>query len=426
MSRWIRFGSVLLALAVLGMAGVVFALQYWVGTVDFRGRIEREASAALGVPVRLRAVSVDIWPVPAVALDGVSIGSQPPLTLERIEARPLWAALLRGRLEVATLVVRQAVVPGLGVASITSAMMRKRAASAAPTAPAAPGERAAWWPRRARFDALSWVDGNGRTTTVDAQVAIDEDGLPATASVKVLRGRVAGAAATLKREGAAWLVQADIGGGKVSGRLSLQTTGLGPPSALQGSFQIANVELAALTAPSRTLSGRLDATTTLRAPLQDLGKLRETVQTQTQFTVRNGVVHGIDLRAAVRTVGLNRGGSTPLDMLAGRLATQGGAMQLTQLVASAGNLSATGQVAMARDKSLGGTVEVSLAAAATGNAISVPLQVGGTLDNPSVSLSRGALIGAAIGTALLPGVGTGAGARLGDKLGESLRGVFGK
>ena len=426
MSRWIRFGSILFGLAGLAVTGVVLALQYWVGTADFRGRIEREASAVLGLPVRLGAVSVDFWPVPSVALDGVSIDSRPPLTLERIEARPLWAPLLRGRLEVATLVVRQAVVPGLGVASITSAMMRKRAASAAPGAPAAPGERSAWWPRRARFDALSWVDGNGRTTTIDAQVVIDEDGLPATASVNILRGRVAGAAATLKREGDAWLVKADIGGGKVSGRLSLQQAGRGPPGALQGSFRIANVELAALTAPSRTLTGQLDATTTLRAPLQDLARLRETVQTQTQFTVRNAVIHGINLREAVRTVGLNRGGNTPLDMLAGRLATQGSAMQLTQLVASAGNLSATGQVAMALDKSLGGTVEVSLAAAATGNAISVPLQVGGTLDNPSVTLSRGALIGAAIGTAVLPGIGTGAGARLGDKLGESLRGMFGK
>ena len=99
-------------------------------------------------------------------------------------------------------------------------------------------------------------------------------------------------------------------------------------------------------------------------------------------------------------------------------------MQLTQLVASAGKLSATGQVAMAGDKSLGGTVDVSLAAAATGTAISVPLQVGGTLDSPSVTLSRGALIGAAIGTALMPGVGTGAGAKLGDKLGQGLRGLF--
>lgn len=60
--------------------------------------------------------------------------------------------------------------------------------------------------------------------------------------------------------------------------------------------------------------------------------------------------------------------------------------------------------------------------------IGVPLTVGGTLDSPSVSLSRGALIGAAIGTALMPGVGTGAGAsaKLGDRLGQGLRGLFGK
>lgn len=417
MSRWLKIVSVLLGLAVLGLAGVVFALQYWVGTGDFRGRIEREASAALGVPVRIRGVAVDLWPLPSVALDGMAIGSRPPLTLERVEARPVWAALLRGRLEVATLVVRQAVVPEQAVAAISTALLRKPAAAAAP---AAPRERQPWWPRRAHFDQLSWVDARGTTTTVDVQAAMDEDGLPATASVKVLRGRLAGAAATLRREQKTWLLKADIGGGKVSGKLVQQAT------VLQGSFQASNVEVSALTAPSRTLTGRLDATTTLRAPLQDLGKLRETLQTQTQFTVRNAVVHGIDLRQAVRTVGINRGGSTALDMLAGRLATQGNSMQLTQLVASAGNLSAKGEVAMASDKSLSGRIDVDLAAAATGSPIGVPLIVGGTLDNPSVTLSRGALIGAAIGTALMPGVGTGAGAKLGDRLGQGLRGLFGK
>ena len=184
--------------------------------------------------------------------------------------------------------------------------------------------------------------------------------------------------------------------------------------------------MSALTAPSRTLTGRLDATTTVRAPLQDLGKLRETLQTQTQFTVRNAVVHGIDLRQAVRTVGLSRGGSTALDLLAGRLNTQGNSLNLTQLMASAGNLSVTGQLAAAADKSLSGRIDVDLAAAATGGAIGVPLVVGGTLDSPSVTLSRAALIGAAIGTAVMPGVGTGAGAKLGDRLGQGLRGLFGK
>lgn len=417
MSRWLKIVSALLGLVLLSLAGVVLALQYWVGSGDFRGRAEREASAALGVPVRVRGVAVDLWPLPSVALDGVAIGSKPPLTLERVEARPVWAALLRGRLEIATLLVRQAMVPEQAVAAVSAAMLGKPGSAAAP---AAPSERQPWWPRRARFEQLSWVDAKGRSSTVDAQVALDEDGLPATASLKVLRGRLAGASATLQREPAAWLLKADIGGGKVAGKLVRQAM------VLQGNFQVSGVEVAALTAPNRTLTGRLDATTTLRAPLQDLGRLRETLQTQTQFTVRNAVLHGIDLRQAVRTVGINRGGSTALDMLAGRLATRGSTLQLTQLLASAGNLSARGEVAMAGDRSLSGRVEVDLAAAATGGAISVPLLVGGTLDQPSLTLSRGALIGAAIGTALMPGVGTGAGARLGDRLGEGLRGLFGK
>ncbi len=422
MSRWLKVVSLGLSLAVLAAAGVVVALQYWVSSNDFRGRIEREASAALGAPVRVRGVAVDLWPLPSVALEGVAIGSRPPLTLERVEARPVWAALLRGRLEVATLVVRQAVVPQQAVALVSAAMLRKRERSAAP-APAAGSERQTWWPRRARLDKLSWVDAHGGTTTVDALIAMDEDGLPATASVKVLRGRLAGASASLEREGRAWQLRADVGGGKLAGKLTLQA---GPAQLLQGSLSTTNVEVAALTAPSRPLSGRLDATTTLRAPLQDMGKLSETLQTQTQFTVRNAVVHGIDLRQAVRTVGLSRGGSTALDVLTGRLSTQGTTWHLTQLAASAGNLSASGQVAMAADKSLSGRIDVDLAAAATGSAIGVPLVVGGTVDNPSVTLSRGALIGAAIGTAVMPGVGTGAGAKLGDRLGQGLRGLFGK
>jgi hypothetical protein len=424
MARWIKVVAVLLALAMLVLAGVVLALQYWVGSGDFRGRIERGASDALGVPVRLRAVSVDLWPLPSVALDGMAIGSAPPLTLERLEARPVWAGLLRGRLEIATLVVRQTVVPEQAVAAISAGLLRQRAPAAAAPAPAQ--QRQPWWPRRARFDQLTWVDARGNRTTVDGELAMGDDGLPATASVKVLRGRLAGATAALKREGAAWRLSAAIGGGKVDGRLALQQSGRNPPTALQGNFQISNVEVAALTAPSRTLTGRLDATSSVRAPLQDLGRLRETLATQTQFTVRNAVVHGIDLRQAVRTVGMSRGGSTPLDVLAGRLVTSGNSMQLTQLVASAGNLSARGEVAMAGDKSLSGRLDVDLAAAATGSAISVPLVVGGTLDSPSVTLSRGALIGAAIGTAIMPGVGTGAGAKLGDKLGQGLRGLFGK
>jgi hypothetical protein len=89
-------------------------------------------------------------------------------------------------------------------------------------------------------------------------------------------------------------------------------------------------------------------------------------------------------------------------------------------------LSANGNVAIAPNRSLSGRVTVDLASGAAGGAIGVPLAVGGTLDDPSVTLTRGALVGAAVGTLLAPGVGTGAGAKLGDRLGESLKGLFGK
>jgi hypothetical protein len=164
----------------------------------------------------------------------------------------------------------------------------------------------------------------------------------------------------------------------------------------------------------------------MRASLREPKSLPEGLHTQTRFTVRNAVVHGLDLAQAVKTVGMNRGGETHLDTLAGNVTTEGRAVQLSNLAASSGALSATGNVAIAPNRSLSGHVNVNLSAKEVGGALGVPLIVGGTVDSPSVTLSRGALLGAAVGTLIAPGVGTGAGVKLGDKLGESLRGLFGK
>jgi hypothetical protein len=150
------------------------------------------------------------------------------------------------------------------------------------------------------------------------------------------------------------------------------------------------------------------------------------LQTQSRFTVRNAVVHGVDLARAVKTVGLSRGGETRLDALAGQVVTRGRAVALTHLVASSGLLSAGGQVTLSPNRALSGRVQVNLGAAAIGEAVGVPLVVGGTLDAPELTLTRSAMVGAAIGTMVMPGVGTGAGASLGDKIGGKLQGLFGK
>jgi hypothetical protein len=134
-------------------------------------------------------------------------------------------------------------------------------------------------------------------------------------------------------------------------------------------------------------------------------------------------VQGIDLAKAVQTVGLSRGGSTRLDALAGQVNTQGKAVQVTNLVATSGALSANGNVSISPAKALSGRVNVDLAS--TRGALGVPLVVGGTVDDPSVTLTRGALVGAAVGTLVMPGAGTAAGASTGDRIGQSLKGLFG-
>jgi len=452
--KWLVIAA--LALMLL-LAAIAFTLHRWIATDDFRQRIEREASAALGVPVALGGLAVDVWPLPAVAVSGIEVKTAAPVTVGRVEVRPLWRPLLSGRLEVATLLVRRAVIPQQGVDAVMLAMQKKKTdaaigkkdgkpAAPPPVDPSGGLAVTAFLPRRTVLDDVTWVSAAGARTTVQAEARLGADGLPDNASFKLLKGHLQGLQATLVRKDAAadlaatgheWALKVNVGGGTVEGPLGLQRTpgAEGRPESamwvLKGQLKTRGVEVSALTAPSKTLTGLLDATTTLQGRAANTGALAEALQTQTTFTVRNAVLDGIDLAKAVQTVGMSRGGQTRIDTLAGQVATQGKAAQLSNLVASSGALSATGNVAISPAKALSGSVTVAVdgdskIGSALGGAVGVPLTVGGTIDKPEVSLSRSALVGAAIGTALLPGVGTGAGVNIGDRVGEGLRGLFGK
>lgn len=397
MPRFLKWTLAIAVGVLLLLVGLLLGLRAWLASDDFRGRAAAQLSQALGAPARIGGLSVSLWPLPGVEVDRLSIGSEPPLTLERIELKPVWRSLLGGSPEIDTVLLRDALLPQRAVAALVAGLDRGPARkTAAQQAPAAGAPLAL--PRELRLEHIVWVNERGGHIPVDA---------------------------TLRRNESAkgWDIRVVVGGGTVRGTLRQEGgEGRGAPR-LAGSFDTAGVEVSALTAPSRTLGGRLDAHTELRA---DLAGLPDSLATDSKFTVRSAVVHGIDLAQAVRTVGLNRGGETRLDTLAGRLVTRGKALQLDNLVASSGALSASGTVAATAARQLSGHVTVSLANASAGGALGVPLVVGGTLDAPSVTLSRGALVGAAIGTAIVPGLGTGAGASVGDKLGGALKGLFGK
>jgi hypothetical protein len=54
--------------------------------------------------------------------------------------------------------------------------------------------------------------------------------------------------------------------------------------------------------------------------------------------------------------------------------------------------------------------------ARTGGFVGVPMSLGGTTAEPSLTPSKGYVIGAVIGTMLLPGIGTTLGASAGSRL----------
>lgn len=450
---WMALGTV----ALLGAGGAV-ALSYWLGSEDFRLRVQTLASEALGAPVQVQRLSLDFRPWPALGIDGLSIeppappasaaNARPrrpapaPITVGRVALQPDVPALLRGQFRLSVLHVDDAVLPQ-GALLALAALAPPPAEASAPQPESLPD--AALLPREVLLQRLSWISLEGVRHTVDADLRLAPDGWPQQAGVQVLEGPYRQTSLQLERHDTgsppdapalAWQLSARIGGGTVSGPLRwtrlppghTSPTDAPPVWQVQGELTTRQVEISALTVPSRTLTGRLQATTQLTArvdPAAGTEALLRSLRTQTRFQIDGAVLHGIDLAKAVSTVGLSRGGETSLDTLAGQVNTRGAAIELQNLVATSGVLAATGDVAISPARALSGRVRVDMTRGAGGGAMGVPLAVGGTLDDPSVTLTRSALLGAAIGTALMPGVGTSAGANLGDRLGEGIKGLFG-
>ena len=430
-----------LAALLLLLAAAAMAAGWWLDSTDFRSRVERQASSALGVTVTLEGLQLAVWPLPGVALRGFILHSNPPLTLDRAEARPAWASLLQGRPEIASLSLQGVVLPQAGVRDLLQKLEQHNKARKGLPAdlPENPGFSLAL--QRLQLDGVRWQSLDGWSSTVAGEVRLSATLQADSADLQVKEGRWQGARLRLQRDEAAmpvpaspidgaWQLALDIGGGTVRGPLRIQTTGPTAQAAarsvgLAASLQIRDVSVEALTV-HRTLGGKLEADVQLSAQAREPGLLAQALRSQTRFTVRDAVLNGIDLAKAVRTVGLSRGGQTRLETLTGQVATQdsvqGRAVQITQLQARSGLLAASGQASISASQQLAGRISVDL----PGGMVGVPLVLGGTVAAPEVTLTRGAMLGAAVGTVVMPGVGTGAGAKLGDRLGEGLKGFFGK
>jgi hypothetical protein len=436
--------SALLALVVL-LAAAAGALAWWLSGDGPRSQLEARLSERLGVRVTVAKLSLDVWPLPAVAVSDVVVATQPPLTAQRIELRPAWRKLLglggaARELEISLLSLQGLSLPQKGIDQISQSLSKtEQSAQQTRRLPAQNAsktddkldekadEAAAVVvgllaiPQRTRLDGVVWQSAAGESLSVSGDITLSD-----------ARDQMQ--------------LDLQLAGGKLSGQLRLPAPAKDQPWQLRGELKAQGLDLAALPGARQRMAGRLEATMTLDASASQLSGLGAALQTRTPFNVNSAVIKGIDLAKAVRTLGLSRGGETALQQLSGNLSTRGSGapMQLTlsDLQAKSSILQARGAVGVGAASSpgapraLSGKVDVDLTAGdgkvgqAVGQLVGIPLEISGTTAAPQVQPTKGAMIGGAIGSVMAPVIGTGAGAKLGDKAAQKLGGLkerlFGK
>ena len=382
---------------------------------DLAAEAGMELESALGVKVSIGALHWRLLPTPAVVFENVITAQTPPVVIDKLTVYPSLAALSQRRLKLNLAELDGAVVPQLSLRGLGSPHRTDTAQGepASFTVAAIPLERFV-------FRNVTWIGRRGIPVVYDGEADFEAHWRPRQAQLR-LPGAKSAADMSLVRQGLddRWRVSIHLGGGTANGEVQLQT---GPNGRLQldGKLKPHQVEVAAaLTAFNRrpVIAGKATGDSTLSASGADALALVQSLHTQTLFAISPATLLRFDLGKAVRSVGKDHAGQTPLDSVAGQMDTQNGlsgmVVDFSNIKARSGALSASGNATLANRH-----VEAEFAVDLVDGVVGVPLKVIGPTDHVVVTVPGGAIAGAVVGTAVLPGVGTAIGARFGAALGK--------
>lgn len=368
-------------------------------------------SAALGVEVRIGAVHWTLLPLPSVIVEQIHIAQPQPITVKRVSLYPDLKALWGKRIRFNQVALDGAVVPQLSLRGLGAGAAKE---SDSPwmldTVPL----------EHFDFSDVTWITRRGIPVVYAGNVDFDPQWRPRTALV-FRPGFAPRTDMSLKRLGEEdrWAVATQLGGGTANGEVHLQTAASGRMK-LAGRLKPREVEVAAaLEAFNRrpALSGKASGDTTLVAEGDNVMSLAQSLNTKTPFVMGPGKLLRFDLDKAVRTVGKDHSGQTPLDSVTGLLETQntpdGMVTYFRDVRAKSGALSASGNA-----KLFNRHIDADFAVDLVDGIVGVPLKVSGPTTDVKVSVPAGAVAGAVVGTAILPGVGTAIGARIGATIGR--------
>ncbi|MES2398662.1 MAG: hypothetical protein V4573_01650 [Pseudomonadota bacterium] len=372
--------------------------------------------AAVGAEVRVGAVHWRVLPSPAVVVQDVTIVRPQPITASSLTLYPDLRALARKHIRFDQVTLDGAVVPQMSLRGLGSAATEGKGASA---------QGSDWTVDEIPlahfvFSSVTWITRRGIPVIYDGEADFDANWRPRTAALR-RPGFTPLTELRLTRQGMddRWAVAIKLGGGTANGEASLQTLANGRLK-VAGKLKPRGVEAAAaLEAFNRrpAISGRMNGDTTLSAEGDTLVELAQSLNTKTPFVMGPGKLLRFDLDKAIRSVGKDHAGQTPLDSVTGLLETQntpdGMVSYFRGIRAKSGSLSATGDARLFNRQ-----VDAEFAVDLVDGIVGVPLKVTGPTSDVKVSVPGGAVAGAVVGTAVLPGIGTAIGARIGATLGK--------
>ncbi len=404
----------LLALASLLTAGLVAFLGLvwtWLPSQEeVAARITGEFQERTGVQVDMAHVRWSLWPQPSLVIENAITRQASPIVARRIRMQASWSSVLRRQLRLEEVQLDGAVVPHVSLRQFRDNGHDPDDA-----------DHAGYWPPgnlQLRFRDLTWINRRGIELDYEGTIDLDSDGLPGDARV-ARSGSHPATQLRIDRDGVEdrWRVLIDVPGGSLNGQAQLAR---GPAGRLRLTAQLEpkNVDVEALLAVFKrhsVVAGRANGNTTLSAEGDTPVGLVRSLHTNTHFLLRPARLTRFDLVKVVRSAGASDRGQTVLDELSGVLDTQntgnGTQFRYTALAARSGLLSASGNVRVFRQQ-----LEGELAVDLVDGVVGIPLKMSGTVEEPKLAMTGGALAGAAVGTAVLPGVGTAIGARVGGQV----------
>jgi uncharacterized protein involved in outer membrane biogenesis len=416
MSRARRIlGGMAVVVAVGVVALVAVAWSRLPSQEEAAERIAQIFHERTGVKVDIADVHWSLWPTPTLVIENAVTRQSSPIVARSIRLQASWRSLLRRQPQVQDVALDGLVVPQLSLAEF-------RLAPAQDQAPREPWARDGLGGVQLRFHDLTWIDRRAIELAYEGRIDFDDDGLPREARLARADAPVQ---VRIEREGQnrQWRVLIDVPGGTWNGDAELRDAANGRLR-LSARLQPKNVDVEALAGAFKrraVVAGRANGSTTVTAEGDTPIELVRSLRTTTQFAMRPAQLLRLDLAKAVRSAGASEGGKTLLDEFTGVLETRntgkGVLFRYTDLHARSGILSASGSISLLRRK-LDGEAAIDLVDGVVG----IPLKISGTVEDPELSMTGGALAGAAVGTAVLPGVGTALGARVGQQVERLLGG----